>query len=678
MAWYRITDQVVADNHIVGMNGPVTSYPDVSIGGGDPSDYPTIWGGFGDFNVLDPTNIAGSFRSTLRNGHYILLTVSNVTTDRYDFSVGLYKSNGTYIGSLSSSHLKGYNGAVSFVTDGTNYRAILIKIGKNYYGNDTFTSVPFTLTSEEVLDFLNGAELPEEPYYFADLNPTKGGLGEFDYSSEDDDFPTLPTISASDAGFCTLYKMTASQVKDLASYLWGLGSLASFLPIFSDPMECILSLGIVPVDPTATSTYYIKVGNLTTTVQGALVDNQYIEIDCGNVVVDGKKWANGFMNYSPYTKVELYLPYIGTVPLSVDEVMDSTVYVKYHIDLLSGSCVAYVKIVKKYLYHGSWHTHTNVLYQFSGNILTNIPITSQNFTQVLQAVIGAVASGADKGMSQGMKGGQSQGISNEINQIETMKPHVQRSGNLCASCGFMGEQIPKLVFSLPQLCRTDGQGAELGFPRYQEYTLSALKGYTTCFKVHLSNIACTDAEREEINSILTSGVVLPESNPSLTLTGSNNIGVYTYTAEKIALDKETGTSLIDQMSGYFREECYVLDPVITITPTSSLTAEKILKEANYVYLKDFGRFYFIKKMKAVAKGLIRLELHVDVLMTWASDIRNETVIVDRNENAYNLFMSDGAIRTENDPYSVVLHFSSGFSSQKFLLAVAGTPSSTPT
>ena len=286
--------------------------------------------------------------------------------------------------------------------------------------------------------------------------------------------------------------MTRQQVKDLADYLWGLGSLASFLPIFSDPMECILSLGIVPVDPTSSANKYIKVGNLTTTVQGALVDSQYIELDCGSVTLDGTTWANGFMNYSPYTKAELYLPFIGTVNVSIDEIMDATIAIKYHIDLLSGSCVAYVKVSKNYINQGAQDLHENILYQFSGNVLTNIPITSQNFTQVLQAVIGAVASGADKGLSTGMKGGSTQGISNEINQMETMKPHIQRSGNLSSSCGFMGEKTPKIILSLPKLCRANNQGKELGYPRYQEYTLSNLKGYTTCYKVHLSNIKCTD------------------------------------------------------------------------------------------------------------------------------------------------------------------------------------------
>jgi hypothetical protein len=539
------------------------------------------------------------------------------------------------------------------------------------------------VTNEQAFNtLLNGVPVNlDDPYVTSPETGEDGGYGDFDYSSDDTDFSRLPTLSASDVGFCTLYEMTPGDVKSLASYLWGLGSLAGFLPIFSDPMDCILSLGIVPVDPATSGRDLIKVGNLTTTVYGDKITDQFGRLDCGSLELSGQKFTKSFMDYSPYTKAELFLPYIGTVSLDIDEIMDaSALHLQYQFDLLSGACIAELKVTKTYKYKDANHVHENVLYRYSGNILSNVPITGANYTQMYQAIVSAVAVGIGgaAGAESAKTAAAAENAGNQaalsgVAATSGMKPGIRRAGNASANCGYLGGQKPELILSLPRLAHLgDAQGHEVGFPRYGEYTLSELSGYTKIMQAHLKNIKCTDAERDQIQSVLNDGCVLSQTAVPSQAQTANTIKVYSYSCEKIALNKADNWELIDTISGSWKSaNVDVLKPEITIEATSNLTLAKILKQANYVYLADTDRYYYVTGMSAGSGNIISLSLEVDACMSWLAALKNEKVVVDRQEKSWNTYLNDGFIRTYNNPYTVVKEFPTGFTASRFILAVAG-------
>ena len=110
---------------------------------------------------------------------------------------------------------------------------------------------------------------------------------------------------------------------------------------------------------------------------------------------------------------------------------------------------------------------------------------------------------------------------------------------------------------------------------------------------------------------------------------------------------------------------------ITIEATSNLTLAKILKQANYVYLADTDRYYYVTGMSAGSGNIISLSLEVDACMSWLAALKNEKVVVDRQEKSWNTYLNDGFIRTYNNPYTVVKEFPTGFTASRFILAVAG-------
>lgn len=162
---------------------------------------------------------------------------------------------------------------------------------------------------------------------------------------------------------------------------------------------------------------------------------------------------------------------------------------------------------------------------------------------------------------------------------------------------------------------------------------------------------------------------------------NTNLSLYKFVGDKRQVNKDTsnGSTLIETINGDFRADTDVLNPVIEITPTTTSTAAKILKEANYCYIDVLGRYYYIENMQVQSGNRIRLSLKVDVLMTWKTEILAlNQGIVERNGEASNsnLFLDDSEIHLYNNPHICTYKFSyaSGsleFNTGSYVLAVAG-------
>lgn len=73
---------------------------------------------------------------------------------------------------------------------------------------------------------------------------------------------------------------------------------------------------------------------------------------------------------------------------------------------------------------------------------------------------------------------------------------------------------------------------------------------------------------------------------------------------------------------------------------TNLFSESPLSEANYAYIPSFNRYYFIRDIVQVSAHLIRLEMDVDPLMSFADRILDRKAKVTRNERAEPSMMPD--------------------------------------
>lgn len=336
--------------------------------------------------------------------------------------------------------------------------------------------------------------LPADPYNAGGTTGTGGGTGTFSGTGDAIGIPNLPTLSASNSGFITLFNPTLAQMHDLADYMWENSAfdLDTWKKIFADPMDAILGLSIVPVAVPDGGSAAVKVGNISTGISMNKAAAQYVEVDCGSLNIE--EYWGAYLDYDPYTKAEIYLPYCGTHPLAVDDIMGKTVKVVYHVDILSGACCAYIKC------------GDSVLYSFIGQCASSIPITGDNWTNVINGALNIAGSVGTMVATGGASAPIAAGAiaTTAINQ---MKPNVEKSGSMSGTGGMLAIQTPYLILTRPRQALPHKQNEFVGYPSFITEDLSTLSGYTEIESIHIENVWATKDELNEIETLLKSGVI---------------------------------------------------------------------------------------------------------------------------------------------------------------------------
>lgn len=358
---------------------------------------------------------------------------------------------------------------------------------------------------------------PDDPY---DIGTTDNGGNDGVIQPPDDVNPgQLPTLDATTKGLFTVYLPTDSQLGDIASFMWSDNVLDNFKKYFNNFNQNILALYVLPYAPINPPTKPFKVGRIesdTITAVGYL-NQRFVSIDMGEFTVK-PRWGS-YLDYAPYTKFEIYLPGIGMQVLDTDDIMSvtdsdgnvsttagSVISLEYHIDLITGVCVAYVKI------------NNDVKYQFPGKLGYSIPLTGEDYGRMITA-FATVAAGVAGGIAYGgisaplknpaighMVGGEvSAAVAGTVN---AMKPEIHRSGNLSCEASALSTDTPYLIRTMPNKPELVNQQVFTGFPSYKSGVLSEFDGYTECIDAHVEGISCTEDERKMLIEWLRKGVIL--------------------------------------------------------------------------------------------------------------------------------------------------------------------------
>jgi hypothetical protein len=348
---------------------------------------------------------------------------------------------------------------------------------------------------------------PQKQNDTSDLDP-KGGEGTETNRSDNVDFPTntqdLNATSGVQAGFISLYSPSVSQLRSLANYLWTSDFVDNVKKMFGDPMDVIIGLTQMPISvPTSVSTS-VKAGFIDTGITMPRVRDQYIDMDMGSISY-GSYWGNA-LDFDPYTKVQIYLPFIGFRTLNTNDVINTTLTLKYRFDVLTGACTAWIKC-------GNF-----IRYEFSGQCGASIPVTSQNYNNVINTainIVSTVGTGIIGGVATGGLGTMASmatvnGISNVASGVASggMKPTVQRSGGMGGASSLMGMRTPFLVFQRPKTSLPANYNTLYGYASNKYLKLGNCHGFTQVEHMHLQVAGATDDEMKEIENILHKGVFI--------------------------------------------------------------------------------------------------------------------------------------------------------------------------
>ena len=90
----------------------------------------------------------------------------------------------------------------------------------------------------------------------------------------------------------------------------------------------------------------------------------------------------------------------------------------------------------------------------------------------------------------------------------------------------------------------------------------------------------------------------------------------------------------------------------------SLSGE--IADINYMFIPDFGKYYFLKSPTIERNGYTSFRAEEDVLMTYRDQIRQESGIILRQENEGNLYITDSTFPVENRNKTFFKKFPNGF------------------
>jgi len=349
---------------------------------------------------------------------------------------------------------------------------------------------------------------PSKPNPFEDNpqnNDPSGGVDFNEKIDEPNGWNILPTLTGIETNFFKVYNPTLTQLNQFAAFLWSDDFLDTIKKLFGDPVGAVLGLSVIPVAPhTSGVPEPIKCGNVTSSVMCNVVDQRFVEYDMGSIVI--KPTTDSYLDFSPNTKIEIYLPFCGTHQLDTDDIMQhyeagkskpvtsSTLTLRYIFDVLTGAVLAQIAV------NGSVH------YQYTGSCSGEIPINSQTYDNMLNAIFSTTSALATTVATQGAAAPMLAGsIATNINAL---KPSVEKAGNIASVLGMMSLNYPYITITQPILAYSENEHKYKGYPSYMTRRLSQCSGYTKVFDCHVEGMSCTEEEKSTLLQILKGGVIL--------------------------------------------------------------------------------------------------------------------------------------------------------------------------
>ena len=260
-----------------------------------------------------------------------------------------------------------------------------------------------------------------------------------------------------------------------------------------------------------------------TPVQYAHVSNGVItgyNVGSWNLNDEAYHWRGNFLDYAPYTKISVYVPYVGTMELdpasiaSHSPINEAIINLDVSMDISTGCMTIYLV-----------NNNGTVLAQKTTKIAIDLFLSGNDATQqsasILRAqfnttksVLGGVL-GPISALGSGNAAGALTGLGNAYSTIggaylenslakKQIPIEVQSQGGTASN--IYRVQQPFLTIYRQKYSNPENYGHTTGFLVDGTYKISAINGFTVCRNVDVSSIGqAIDKEKAEIKKILESG-----------------------------------------------------------------------------------------------------------------------------------------------------------------------------
>lgn len=353
----------------------------------------------------------------------------------------------------------------------------------------------------------NGLNVPTTPGQ--PENPVVTGDGTGDNISDKVLYPSpayIPNATVYDR-----YFLTPNQMPDIKKFLFSDTFVSNIKRLWTNPAEYVISLVCYPfdVDNTGltTTSGVVSVGGVSSDIAAAaLTDRGVPYFYGGSVMVDN--YYNSYLDYEPYTSIDIYIPYIGVRPLNVSQVVGHTLCIGYYIDLNTQQITALIGL------DGQGGNLGQVVTQFVGSIGIQTPLSGTSAQDMIRNIV-AQTSGLITGVGAiagGIMGANpallASGVASTSNAL-LGGGHTAPSyyGSLSPVSGLYTPQVAYLIINRPRQAMPAAYLTQQGFSSNYSGKVSQFSGYLECASVNISSTnTMTEQEQQEIINLLTGGI----------------------------------------------------------------------------------------------------------------------------------------------------------------------------
>lgn len=344
-----------------------------------------------------------------------------------------------------------------------------------------------------------------------------------------------------------LYKIDAANLAVVAQSLWASSLFDKFKDVIFSPASGILGCHILP--------YQIDSDEMVHTVKLCGTEAKFANMgtDVEPTQVPGlnptytyayASWAvaaqnhhsevfyvepffNSFLDFEPYTKIQLRLPFIGTVPIPTSAVMGGYIMINYILDNRNGNLVAQVYAISMRNHETDDANGGILIGQWSGNCALSMALTGNSMGS--QDVVGAIkgfASNAVGTIVQDNSSNQTSPVGSLVSagvnaglDILTARHEPRLFGTLNSGSGPLTDLTCRLIITRPvdvtpgsykvidgvRVFSADGLLEQKGLAAYSGGTVAQYSGVTQGYV--LGNIdGATEGEINEIRRLFAEGV----------------------------------------------------------------------------------------------------------------------------------------------------------------------------
>lgn len=351
-----------------------------------------------------------------------------------------------------------------------------------------------------------GPGVPDNP-----TDPDTPGSGDNNVDPMVVEPPSISPVSA----VTMQYAATAQEIGKLIDWLMTDDFLTNISKFFNEPTEYLIGCKYYPFDLSLHSPLGVgpvgsyRVGNMNTPagVTAAQIYSDF-ERKLGECSFLVEPYYGNFLDYSPYTKYDLYLPYIGYRTINPNDIVNRTLKVAYYTDLTEGRVLAQV-----------W-ADTTMLESYEGQLAYDIPLSSSDgreravkTMQIASSIIGGVGGSAAMGGAMGgaklaVRGAVQGAIAaapDVINQISALAPHTDKGGAVSSDINGFNPQDVYLIMTRPIMAQPQNFARVQGYAASYGGTVSEFSGFLQCREIS-GGTGATAAENDMINELLRGGI----------------------------------------------------------------------------------------------------------------------------------------------------------------------------